>query len=502
MTDLDLSLLSDEEAYEALQLLEQAERLARHEWELTKRQKVAYELADEVDELFFGGAAGGGKTDLALYRAYHKSVQIPNHRTLVIRNSFPELRRTWIPRSRQRFKSTDDVEAVWRAADREWHFSNGSIIEFGYVDGDQTVFQYDSAEYQMLIVDEATQFHWDEIQFLIGRLRATRQQRADGARPHTLLLSNPGGPGHMDFRNMFVLPTNYGRKVATVELIPGDKQSRRRRAFVPSKVSDNPHLDEDYVRNLKQLPEKLRKQRLDGDWDTYDGQFFEEFSAQVHVVEPFRLPDQWRRARCYDYGYAAPAVCLWLAFGYGGEIIVYREWSGTKLTIDEQAREILNADRGERIDFSVADPSIWRADTKGKRISARFKKAGIQMVKGDNERVAGWMTLRELLRPRTEADDPLFEGIPRLTIFSSCKDLIRTFPEAQHDKKNSDDLVLRDDHWLDALRYGCQHARSRPMLRKPLAAKLPDDPGSRRAALEIRGYDSPRVAQHPDLGAI
>src|SRR6185312_15115415 len=47
----------------------------------------------------------------------------------------------------------------------------------------------------------------------------------------------------------------------------GDK-----RAFVPARIADNPHLDRaDYEDKLANLPSVLRKRLKDGDWATFEG---------------------------------------------------------------------------------------------------------------------------------------------------------------------------------------------------------------------------------------
>jgi phage terminase large subunit len=59
--------------------------------------------------------------------------------------------------------------------------------------------------------------------------------------------------------------------------------------------------DPDYVRVLENLPEDRKKAMLYGNWDVFEGQYFQEFDRQVHVIEPFEIPSHWKRYVAMDY---------------------------------------------------------------------------------------------------------------------------------------------------------------------------------------------------------
>ena len=69
-------------------------------------------------------------------------------------------------------------------------------------------------------------------------------------------------------------------------------------------------------------------------------------------------------------------------------------------------------------------------------------------MKSSNDRLAGWLALKELLR--TEND-----GLPRLLIFNTCRELIRCLPMLLSDPARPGD-VLTEPHAIthapDALR--------------------------------------------------
>lgn len=493
----DRSVLSDDE-FALLTPLEQDAYLTllqaeADQWSLTKKQAEAEALSHQVDELLFGGSAGGGKSDLLLWHCDRLSQDIPGHRTLMLRRVFPELRRSLIARSLEKIRPE---HARYKVGDKEWHYRNGSVIEFGYLETDEDARQYLSAEYDCIAFDELTEFTERQYMLVRSRLRTTRAKKRLGARPHSVAATNPGQLGHAWVKARFVTPTDYGARIHHVDLGGGDERSI---AFVPARVDDNPFIDPDYVRNLKMLPDIERRQYLEGDWDIFEGQYFSEFARSRHVVAPFAIPASWPRIRGLDYGYAAPFACVWIAFDWDANAYVYRERYQKGLTATEQARVVLQASMRtdetgrptpELIDYTMADPSIWNRTGSGISIAAQYRDAGLICRKAMNARVDGWQRIRDHLR---DGDD----GTPSLRVFPACEHLLRTLPELVYDQTRTEDLDTRgDDHLADALRYALM---SRPR-------KAPPDPRSKAGvAAQIEkdlGHLLGERRHHPILGKI
>jgi len=456
--------LTDEQLAEYVAALEAYKQEQAKRWDLTEKQILADRLADEVDELLYGGAAGGGKTEWALHRAYRLCQENSGVRILYLRKSFPELWRTAISRSLMRFDTSICQYYVGR---KEWRFANDSYLEFGYLESPEDVYQYDSAEYMVIIFDELTQFTKDQYDFLQGRLRVTAVQEARGARCHTIAMSNPGGTGHKWVRDWFVTPTGYGRNVATLETVEGDPESTVKVAFVPSFVSDNPHVSKDYVRRLKRLPEKLMRQRLLGDWDTFDGQYFSELNREVHVVEPFAIPNGWPRFCGIDHGFAAPTAVVWCAVGPDGEVYVYKEYEEARRTVPEHVVAIHDIDGDDRIDYRMIDPTTNRLTATGDNIFRQYNQGGLPVRMGANPRVDGWSHLRNHLQIDPDS------GKPGIYLFSTCAKTYACLAGLLHSRSNPEDCHKADDHLADALRYALM---SRPRRNiPPPNADFPDN---------------------------
>lgn len=496
--------LTPAEQAEYMELIEQA--LEGH-WVLTPKQQLAETLWGKVDWMLYGGSAAGGKSEFACHHANRLSEEVPGHVTLLIRQSIPELRRSLIlrliARGRQ-FKLPMRLRKV--DGQTGFHYENGSLIECGYLATDEHVGNYLSAEYDNIIIDEATQLMPDHIVALSARLRTTKAKAKLGARPHLGLFTNPGDVSHAFLYNLFVTPTDYGNKVvvfnvangierafpvrsyeapvpvreasfeqiedvlipwAEALVIEADPETELAVAFVPSKATDNPHIDRSYLKFLNALPERRRRQLRDGDWDTFEGQFFDEWNRDLHVIKPFDIPEHWARARAADWGSAAPWGCLWGAWEpETGDCYIYRERYGAGLSPQQQGRSAKDASVVTRADgttyteryfATVGDPSVFSNQRgQGKSIADMWREAGFSVTRAKNARLAGWANVRQYLWDETKpaATGLAAAGGPRLFIFDTCPDLARTMPLQMRDKDNAEDLNTKlDDHLADCLRY-------------------------------------------------
>ena len=504
MTDLNSIALTPDEiaAFDNLTPQDQIEyvnllaQIVGPVWELSPKQMFADIVWSKVDWLLYGGAAGGGKSELACKHMNDRSIAVPGHVSLVVRQSIPELRRSLILRLIARIKQFR-LPAQLRKRDgvATFIYDNDSIIECGYLATDEHLGQFLSAEYDSILIDEASLMTSNQIIQLAARLRTTKAKALLGARPHLGLFSNPGGQSHAWLYSLFVTATDYGNSIVVYDVTDGlesphivrtykapipvrdasradvrdilipwaesldvkiDPERELAVAFVPARAQDNEHIDPSYMKYLNTLPEKRRRQLRDGDWDSFSGQFYDTWSRDVHVVDPFDIPEGWQLARGADFGTTAPWSCHWGAWDNDGNCYVYREAYGAGLTAAEQAKQAKKLSEQPRMDgkprkerflASVADPSVF-SDRRGtgKSIADIWRDNGFPVTRARNSRVAGWQNVKQYLR-----DD---EGKPHLFVFNTCTNLIRTFPLQQHDKKHPEDMdTTLEDHALDSLRY-------------------------------------------------
>ena len=452
-------------------------------------------LLDEHPVVAYGGARGGGKSWALRVKAALLCLRWPGIKVLIVRRSYPELQENHILPLCELLRAMDPDPAMRLASYQEQKkqllFPNGSRILFRCCDDDRDALRFQGLEVDVLCVDEATQQPEERMQ----RLRAC-VRGANGFPKRVYLSCNPGGPGHEWVKRLFI-----------------DRRFREGEraedyAFIPARAKDNLALmraDPDYVRRLEALPPKLRRAWLEGRWDLFRGQYFQELRLSpdldaaralgcteseeelrlqgrfTHVIAPLDLsaPERrgWTVFRSYDFGYGRPFSCAWWAVDHDG--ILYRILElygcgetpneGLRWSPERQFTEIRRIERehpwlrGRQI-AGVADPSIWDG-SRGESVAETAMRCGLFFRKGDNARIPGWMQCHY----RLQFDG---RGIPRLYIFDNCVAFIRTIPELQFSKTVPEDLdTEQEDHVADEWRYACM---SRPVT--PLRSEEPQKP--------------------------
>lgn len=400
---------------------------------VTAKQKKFIDATEA--EVLFGGAAGGGKSYGQMVDALLFALRYPGSKQLVLRRTFAELDKSLIRTSLALFPREI---YTFNSSSHTGKFKNGSLIDFGYCATENDVYQYQSAEYDVIRFDELTHFTEGQYIYLISRVRGAN------AFPKQIKSStNPGGIGHGWVKARFVDGGERGRAFIG--------KDGMKRIFIPSLLDDNAFLcqgDPEYKKRLLALPEREKKALLYGDWDIFDGQYFTEFSREKHITVPFEIPSGWRKYRTIDYGLDRLA-CLWIAVSPEGKFYLYREYCQSNLSISSAARAILErTPQNEEIYATLAPPDLWsRSQESGRSKASLFSEYGLNFTKTSNDRECGWLSLKELLSADATG--------PRLKIFSHCTEIIRCLPALTVDKLRPSDCSTEPHeitHAPDALR--------------------------------------------------
>lgn len=247
-------------------------------------------------EALYGGAAGGGKSDALLMDAL-RFVDQPGYHAILFRKTYTDLALPGAIMQRAHVWLAG-TSARWNDRDKVFVFPSGARLAFGYLDGPRDHFRYQSAEFQFIGFDELTHFPEQPYRYLFSRLR----RRAGSLVPLRMrAATNPGGIGHEWVKRRFLDE-------------PED------RVFIPAKLIDNPHSDQDeYQRALDQLDPITRQQLRDGVWvqDTTGLVYFcftDHNIAGSAVLPELEPGESWMRVLGCDFGVTDPTAFVELAF--------------------------------------------------------------------------------------------------------------------------------------------------------------------------------------------
>jgi len=314
-------------------------------------------------------------------------------------------------------------------------FPNGSRIIIGGFKDEKDIEKYLGIEYDVIVIEEATQITETKKEKLRGSLRTSKPNW----RPRIYLSTNADGVGLLWFKKMFVEPSRKGIKGIT--------------RFLDVTHIRNPFVNAEYEAWLDGLTGALRKAWKDGDWDAFAGMAFPNFSYERHVIKPFEIPDEWIKWRAVDEGTAAPFCCLWFTRDPGTRrIYIYREVYQAGLTSKQQAERIVEMTLpSEQIAFTYADPALWITKNRAGEVFSsadEYKKYGVPLTKGDNDRLSGKRKVDSAL-----AD--IGDGEPGMQLVDTCTHAIEQLSTLARDERNPEDVDTRaEDHAYDPIRYG------------------------------------------------
>jgi hypothetical protein len=332
----------------------------------TDRQKVFLDIEDL--EAFYGGAAGGGKTD-ALLMAALKYVHVPGYTALLVMKTFADLSKpgALMDRAHGWLQGTG---AEWSEKYKRWTFptsGESATLDFGYLQTDADKYQYRTAEYQFIGVDELTRFAKPTYTYLFSRLRRLKTSAHVPIRMRSA--SNPAQPGEpgMQWVEERFIPDDFDPeseaqhepRVIVKEGMDEQTGGVVRRNFVFARLEDNPHLDADeYDRALAELDPVSRAQLRRGDWKIrHRGDIYWMWNEDYHVISwpefarvygVRHIPDHWQLSLSQDQGTSEGHIgaTAWFANApenahYSDTVFMYRAMTSIEEAPSDVARRMV-----------------------------------------------------------------------------------------------------------------------------------------------------------------
>ena len=421
-------------------------------------------LNSNAEILLFGGAAGGLKTATLLMDAVAE-VANANLRAVIIRQTKPQLENirekarelySGYPYFGRYIKSKDiwifprNLLQIWeylRSIGHVGHapvpdYNGGATIRLSFIASNEDCYAHDGQEYSFIGIDESTHHPEFQVRYLLARLRSTDQSLNCRLR----LTCNPGNVGHAWHMQLFIGKECWhchpnSDRVRKPFVIYGDARFpdgdpvRHTTQFIPGRVQDHSlfskptdlkQANDRYIQRLKSLNGDKAKMLLDGCWNVFEGQYFDNWnparSGMPMVVSRRSVGEQWWWPRWVsaDYGFtiSSPAAHLFVRSpaleGFPrGRIYVLAEYGDTRETAAQFAqslitRWVLDQD-GRQIEYRwhnwYLDPNIWAERGKaggtsfnlGAQMNDVLEPYDLQFTPARNDRAGGAVRLYTLL---------------------------------------------------------------------------------------------------------
>lgn len=396
---------------------------------------------DKSRIMLLTGSAGGGKSRIASEKVHAYCMKYPGSVAICLRKA-----REYAAKSvvfALKAAQGDDPNVVYRTGEMIFHYANGSkIFIAGLSDEKQrqavrSINGNGSAD--IIWCEEANAFKEDDHNELLARLRG---QAADWRQ--IIYSTNPDTPTHWIKRR----------------LMDGGEAS-----VYFSKAADNFYNPAEYLDTLDGMTGVMKLRLALGKWVQADGVVYPQFSDEIHVIDSFPIPADWRRFRVIDFGYTNPLVCQWWAMDSDDRMYLYRELYHTKRTVRTHAAQIKSYSDGEEMESTVCDH-----DAEDR---ATLAEEEIANTAADKSVTVGIQKVSERLKVQPDGKPRLYlmrgaliEIDPWLDDLNKPTSTIAEMPgyvwqKTADGKPVKEQPRKENDHGADAMRYAVMYADSR-----------------------------------------
>lgn len=312
--------------------------------------------------------------------------------------------------------------------------------------------------------------------------------------------TNPSGPGHGWVKERFITPAKYGeivrRDISYFDpKIGEDRRIERTQVAIFGSFYENPYLDPVYKAGLIESCARephLKAAWIDGSWDvTAGGAIDDLWRHDVHVIDRFEIPREWKVDRSFDWGSTHPFATVWWAEANGEEVVLkdgtkwcpqrgsliaiaddygvarttdnkpdYSRNVGLKISAADVAKRVKQIDESllekgwikRAVQAGPADNQIRDVREKDvETIETKMAKIGIRWTKSDKSAGSRKNGL-QLFRDRLEAS--VVKEKPGVYFMRNCEASIKLLPPLPRDPDDLDDVDTESmDHIWDAVRY-------------------------------------------------
>lgn len=395
------------------------------------------------------GGVGSGKTLIGCVTVLSWAVMYPGD-YLISRQFMPELKVT----TYKTFLEVCPPELILenRVADMTIRIkcANGksSLILFRQLDEPDKL---RSLNLSGFYIDEANQTSEEAFMLLQGRLRGSGIRKG-------ILTTNP--KGHDWIYRWFQKKDHFKEETA-----------KEQYKLIKAPSTENVHLPEGYIESLMGSWSQERIDReVNASWDAFEGMVYHEFRRDIHVVRPFKVPDNWDRHIRIDHGYRAPTAVIFAAISPDGDVYVYKEiyekeWLIREVVLGNPREKKLglkdnikgaSAFRTAKIDPSTKRRTGKTGESDFDEYLRHWPKDLPPLGLARNDVQLGIDRVKSYLKVHPKLQRPM------LYIFETCTNLLEEIstykypelkPSEQGNKNEKENPIKANDHALDALRY-------------------------------------------------
>lgn len=306
----------------------QAFALGMHQWHGWKKGDPAFHF-------MYGGAAGGGKSDMLLMAAA-QYVDYPHFHAMMLRSTMSELMEPGALFDRAREWWGDKARLTTQHNKPIFVFPSGAKVSFGYMQNPDHHLRYKGGEYHLVCIDEVTAWKDPYQPDYVGFSR-NRGKANDPIPNRYIVTANPDGPGYAWVRDRFV-----GKFDLNGVLIEPGKYP-----YLPATIHDNPGIDaEAYAATLSHLHPVIAQQLMLGDWRVrMPGDYFQRqwFGALVEL-DDVNKSTEWQWVRWWDLAASVkPEAC------YTAGVLMGQFVRGVRVVAHVARFRAVPGDRDERI---------------------------------------------------------------------------------------------------------------------------------------------------------
>ena len=325
-----------------------------------------------------------------------------------------------------------------RSADPYYKIGGAEVVTGGMDNPDK----FRSLDVDIVVFEEAKECTPEDVEIVTACLR-----NQAGSYHQAIFPTNPGGPNH--------------------HLIRAVRDPENPMSRIKSRHEDNPTLYDEEAGEWTKWSREYIGQTLDsytghrllrdrhGKWAAAEGMAFPEYEEEIHLIDRFEIPKDWRRIVMVDHGYTNPTCIQWFAIDGDGRAYRYRETYYSQRLAEDHAKQAkrLTEDAGETVSVVISD---WDAEER-----AAFEKYWMPTIKMNKDRQAGIQALKARLlragdgRPRmfwlrdslVERDHKLSDSGRPVCSEEEWDGLV--WDEAREGKAAKEDIVKKDDHGFD-----------------------------------------------------